>query len=312
MAEYVEGLARKAEKDNHNVTARKSYLRAFTYYRMSQHWVKQHSISLQMYDKMLDCYSRWAVLSIPKVERLEIPFEGTTLSGWLLPPKTKRAEKSPILFYCSPEAGACEGTIFTGPLEASERGIASVIVDCPGQGGTLRYKKVLGRPDYEKPFGAIVDYLETRSDVDAKRLGVFGSDMGGYFAVRAAAFDSRVKALGNITACYDVYEDLYSPDKETHREGLHAYLGTTDPGEVKRKLALYTLKGIAEKISCPLFVMHAEETVVYPVEPAYRLYREARGPKELHIVNSGHTIMDRRMEAISLAMDWIADRLFSV
>ncbi len=312
MAEYVEGIASKAEQENHKVTARKSYLRAFTYYRMSQLWLKEQYISLEMYDRMIHCFSKWATLSNPKVEKIEVPFEGITLSGWMLPPKAKSDEKSPVLFYCSPEAGACEGTIFTGPLEASERGLASVIVDCPGQGSTLRYKKVLGRPDYEKPFSAIVDYLETRSDLDAKRLGVFGSDMGAYFAVRAAAFDNRVKALGNITACYDVYQDIYAPGKETHREGLHAFLGTSDPIEAKNRLAPYTLKGIAERITCPSFVMHAEETVVYPVEPAYRLYREAKGPKELHIVKSGHTIMDRRMESISFAMDWIADILFSL
>jgi cephalosporin-C deacetylase-like acetyl esterase len=309
MGEYVFGLASNAEKLNHKVTARKSYLRAFTYYRMSQLWVTQEAISLQMYDKMSHCFSKWASLSNPKVEHIEVPFEGTKLSGWILPPKAKIGDKPPVLFYCSSEAGACEGTVFTGPLEASERGIASVIVDCPGQGSTLKYKKVLGRPDYEKPFGAIADYLETRVDLDSKRLGVFGSDMGAYFAVRAAAFDKRVKALGNITSCYDVYQDIYLPGKENHREGLHALLGTSDPAEVKSRLSPYTLKGIAEKVTCPLFIMHAEETVVYPVEPAYRVYREARGPKELHIVNAGHTIMDRRMEAISSSMDWIADHL---
>ncbi|MGI0081255.1 MAG: hypothetical protein ACRECH_16735, partial [Nitrososphaerales archaeon] len=126
----------------------------------------------------------------------------------------------------------------------------------------------------------------------------------------AAAFDKRVKALGNITACYDVYRDLYLNAKENHKAALHAYLGTSDPEEVKRKLSDYNLNGIAEKIVCPLLVMHAEETAVYPVEPAYRLYREARGPKELHIVNAGHTIMDRRMESISSAMDWLSNQLF--
>ena len=311
MAEYVEELAKNAEKDGYVVTARKSYLRAFMYYRMCQLWLQQESIGMQMYDKMLECYSKWAELSVPRVERVEIPFEGITMPGWFLPPKVKLVEKSPAFVYCTTESGSCEGTMFTGPLEAVERGLAVLVVDAPGQGITLRYKKVLGRPDYEKPFGAMLDYLESRPDVDSRRLGVFGSDMGAYFAIRAAAFDKRVKAVGNLTACYDVYEDLYVPGKEAHREGLHALLGTSDPEEVKQKLSPFTLKGVAEKLTCPLFILHAEETVVYPIEPAHRLYREAKGPKELHVVNSGHTLMDRRMECISQAMDWISDRLFS-
>ena len=313
MAEYVEGLARDAETSNHTVTARKSYLRAYTYYRMAQLWSQDsmNSLTLQMFDKMQECYSKWASLSTPKVERVEIPFEGYTMLGWLLHPTSKKAEKSPVMIYAGPESMDCGVVTFTGPLEARERGLASLIVDGPGQGTTLRYKKVYGRPDYEKPFGAMVDYLEKRNDIDATRVGVFGSDMGGYCAVRAAAFDKRVKALGNITACYDVYKDLYLYEKENHKQALEAYLGTSDPDEVKTKLAEYNLSGIAEKVTCPLFMMHAEETAVYPVEPAYRVYREVKGQRELHIINAGHTIMDRRMEAISVAMDWIADRLFS-
>ncbi len=59
-------------------------------------------------------------------------------------------------------------------------------------------------------------------------------------------------------------------------------------------------------------MMHSEETAVLPVEPAYRVFREVKETRELHIINAGHTIMDRRMEAISMAMDWIADRLFEL
>lgn len=311
MAEYVEAMARTAEQDGHQVTARKAYLRAYSYYRMSQLWFKDvhEARALQMFDKMQECYSKWAALSVPRVERIEVPFEGITMPGWLLPPKVKFSEKSPVFIYCGAEAMGCEGLIFTGPLEAIERGIATLLVDAPGHGLTLRYKRIFGRPDFEKPFGAMVDFLETRSDIDATKLGVFGSDMGGYSAIRAAALDKRVKACGNITACYDVYKDLYEYGKENHREALEAYLGTRDPEEVRKRLAAYTLKGIAEKLTCPLFIMHAEETVVYPVEPAYRVYREAKGPKELHIINAGHTVMDRRMEAISHAMDWLADQL---
>jgi cephalosporin-C deacetylase-like acetyl esterase len=311
MAEYVEAMARTAEQDGHQVTARKAYLRAYSYYRMSQLWFKDvhEARALQMFDKMQECCSKWAALSVPRVERIEVPFEGITMPGWLLPPKVKFSEKSPVFIYCGAEAMGCEGLIFTGPLEAIERGIATLLVDAPGHGLTLRYKRIFGRPDFEKPFGAMVDFLETRPDIDATKLGVFGSDMGGYSAIRAAALDKRVKACGNITACYDVYKDLYEYGKENHREALEAYLGTSDPEEVRKRLAAYTLKGIAEKLTCPLFIMHAEETVVYPVEPAYKVYREAKGPKELHIINAGHTVMDRRMEAISHAMDWLADQL---
>ena len=41
---------------------------------------------------------------------------------------------------------------------------------------------------------AVVDYLETRSDVDLSRIGIWGVSLGGYFAPRAAALEKKIKA----------------------------------------------------------------------------------------------------------------------
>ncbi|MGI0080435.1 MAG: hypothetical protein ACRECH_12525, partial [Nitrososphaerales archaeon] len=146
MAEYVEGLARDAEKKDHIVTARKSYLRAYTYYRMAQLWQQDsmNVISLQMFDKMQECYGKWAELSVPQVERVEVPFEGIKMQGWHIPPKAKVSTKNPVMIYLGPESMDCGVLTFTGPTEASERGIATLLVDGPGQGTTLRHKKVSG------------------------------------------------------------------------------------------------------------------------------------------------------------------------
>lgn len=313
MAEYVEGLAKSDEQKGHLVSARKHYIRAYTYYRMCSLWLKfGEAREAHVFDKGLECYSKWAALSDPPVERVEIPFEGYTMQAWYMPPKVKRAAKSPAFIYFGAEAAGGEIMIVTGPPEACERGIGALLVDGPGQGTTLRHKKVYGRPDVEKPVAAMLDYLEKRPDVDPNRLGVFGSDMGGYTSVRAAAFDKRIKACGNITACYDLWTDLYEYGKENHRAALEAFLGTHDPDEVRKRLSAFTLKGVAEKVTCPVFISHAEETSVYPVEPAFRVYREVKGPKTLHILNTGHTTMERRAESVYEAMDWIVDQLFSV
>ena len=52
-----------------------------------------------------------------------------------------------------------------GPLQ---RGISVLMIDGPGQGGTLRRHKIPTRPDYEVPNGRCIDYLETRKDVDLR------------------------------------------------------------------------------------------------------------------------------------------------
>jgi pimeloyl-ACP methyl ester carboxylesterase len=54
---------------------------------------------------------------------------------------------------------------------------------------------VVFRPDYEAPVGAMIDYALARPEVDSRRLALYGISYGGYFAPRAAAHDSRIKAL---------------------------------------------------------------------------------------------------------------------
>jgi fermentation-respiration switch protein FrsA (DUF1100 family) len=48
-----------------------------------------------------------------------------------------------------------------------------------------------------------VGYLSSRPEVDAERIGVVGVCLGGGYAVRAAAFDPRVKAVAGVGGAYN-------------------------------------------------------------------------------------------------------------
>ena len=37
-------------------------------------------------------------------------------------------------------------------------------------------------PDYEAPVAAVIDWIETRDDVDTGRVGLWGVSLGGYYA----------------------------------------------------------------------------------------------------------------------------------
>ena len=311
LGDAVRSQAEKAESENHLVTARKAYLRASTYYRISTRFIGRDPRSRAMYDQQLECFSKFAALSDPPIERVQIPYDGITMAGWYMPPKKKTSPKNPAYIYTSGAGGGCEGVIQTSPTEGVERGLGVLVADGPGSGSTLMLHRRLGMLEYEKPFKALVDYLTSRPDVDPNRIAVAGSDFGAYNAVRAAVFDKRVKCCGLITACYDALADLYDYGQEQHRSALAGYLGE-DPNNVdavREKLKAFTLKGVADKLTVPLLIIHGEETVNYPIEPAYRLYADAKGPKELRVVNSDHNTGARRMEVLCGLTDWIADQL---
>ena len=75
------------------------------------------------------------------------------------------------------------------------RGISTLMVDCPGSGEALRFRGLTARVETEDWARACVDYLETRDDVDADRIGLVGWSLGGYYVPRAAAFEKRLKLV---------------------------------------------------------------------------------------------------------------------
>src|SRR5260370_17573791 len=87
-----------------------------------------------------------------------------------------------------------EATIMGGAQAYLARGMAYIAVDFPGQGGALRLKDLHLPPDTDRVIKAMIDYLETRSDVNTKKIGLQGISMGGYGVPRAASNEPRVAA----------------------------------------------------------------------------------------------------------------------
>ncbi len=80
--------------------------------------------------------------------------------------------------------------------------LSSLVVDQPGTGEALRLQGLHRGLQREFWASQIVDWLETRDDVDARRIGCEGVSLGGYFCPRAVAFEPRFAcgvAWGAIT-----------------------------------------------------------------------------------------------------------------
>ena len=77
--------------------------------------------------------------------------------------------------------------------EFAKRGFSCLMVDQPGVGEALRLGGLHAIAESERWAAAALDYLETRKDVDSKRLGMMGWSLGGYYAPRAAAFEKRFR-----------------------------------------------------------------------------------------------------------------------
>ena len=65
-----------------------------------------------------------------------------------------------------------------------QRGISMLMIDGPGQGGTLRRHKIVTRADSEVPIGKLHRLARTSPRRRSFRIAVCGSRFGGYYAAR--------------------------------------------------------------------------------------------------------------------------------
>ena len=70
-----------------------------------------------------------------------------------------------------------------------------------------------------------LDYLETRPDVDATRVGMQGISMGGYGVPRAASGEKRIAAALMSSGSYDLKSDLV--DQLTERRDSYTHVVAT-------------------------------------------------------------------------------------
>ena len=312
--EKIEALAQEAAQKGRFVTARDGYIRAFTYYRAAQFWLEyEDPRKNSAFARALDCFGKANNQGTPIYARVEIPFEGTTLPGYFCPAQGRRKGKGPAVLYIGGADTFAENLLFMGVSRITKRGISCMAMTGPGQGEVVRVKKLYTRPDYEKPIGAALDYLEKRKDVNSNKMALMGVSMGGYYAARGASLDDRVVACLLFGACYSVLDDLY--DYFPHiRSSLQWIVGAKSADEAREKFSSFTLKGVIDKMECPLLINHGAEDFIVSPAAAQKTYDGARCPKELRIwqANEGgstHCMGDNRTQAYAYMFDWLAERL---
>ena len=127
-----------------------------------------------------------------------------------LPTAREEDQKRPAVLALHP-TGALGKRIVAGAkpnrqyaTELAERGYVVLAPDYPSFGDLKDYdfaadKYVSGTMKGIVNHMRCVDYLQSRSEVDAERMGVIGHSLGGHNALFVAAFDKRLKVV--VTSC---------------------------------------------------------------------------------------------------------------
>ena len=301
------------EKQGHIRTAMSCWLRAADYYRSAEFWLlPDDPRRLRTFDKCERASQKW--LKYLPGEVVEIPYEkGISLPAYFVKPKN--VSKCPVLISFGGLDSFKDELWFMTGRGAVQRGIAVLMVDGPGQGGTLRRHKVPTRFDYEVPVGKCIDYLATRNDVDAKRIAVSGSSLGGYYSARAGSKEHRLAACISHGAIWDV-EQRFRDRGENHALASHMkwVFGASTMAEAIEKAKPFKLEGVLNEMQCPYLVLHGGHDVL-GVENSKTVYEYAKkhGVKVTLRLTSEeetgaeHCQHDNPTLGQELMGDWLAD-----
>ena len=300
-------------------TASEDYFLSALYHTISEHFIPPASPErLASYKEVLRTFDLGRENSPHPVERVLVPFEGASLPAYFVP-GLGNGPRPAAIFICGLDTTK-ELWFLRARLQFANRGVSALFIDTPGIGEALRLQKLVTRADYEKPVGAAIDWLERRKDVDAKRVGLVGSSLGGYYVARAAAYEPRVKATVAWGAIYD-YHRVWVRRMQGNgiiaapRFQLMFITGTDTMEAAVAKVKDFRVADFAARIQCPFLVMHGAEDQQVLMEDARAMF-DAIGSKEKELVvfdgeNGGaaHTQFDNHLPALQICADWIARKL---
>lgn len=269
-ADLHASLATEAEDANHTWTAGMAWVHAALSYHFANFvWMTDLDRRRAASEKAVDAIRRALALLDPGAERLEIPIEGQFIYGNLRrPPETERA---PVVLLI-PGLDSTKEEFFHIENLFLRRGMATLSMEGPGQ-GEAGYSSYI-RADYERAVGAVLDALSERTDIAADRAGALGVSLGGYYAVRAAAFEPRLAAVCASGGPYDYGEIM--PNRPSHSRATFVYhCGSSSEEEAFAKARELCLAGIASEVRQPLLVVAGKQDGLVPWEHAARVASEA-------------------------------------
>jgi len=341
-AERVRAAAAASAAEGNRVSARRAFLRAGSYFSLAAAMVDgtdDPSRLVPAWSAHRDCWREFCSRLEPPAEEVEIPYEGTRLPGHFFRPDPSPEPRAVIVFNNGSDGSLC-GMWASGVAAALERGYAALTFDGPGQNSLLWLQGIPFRPDWENVITPVVDYVCGRPDVDGNRIALSGISQGGYWILRALAFEHRPAAgiadpgvMDVSTAMLAKLPGFMRKHLETGEEGKFnremAWTARLLGKSVRQSLAFrmkpyatdnyyewiraarrFNLRGVIQHIRCPVFIADPENEQFWPGQPR-RVFEALECPKTIvrftaaegadrHCQPLARGLYDQRM------FDWLA------
>jgi len=323
LTDQLVAQAEEAEAAGRTRSAGQLYARAANYLGQAERMQSAKAPGrLGTYRRVLDLQAKAINLKDPRISRVEVPYEGTTLPAYFSQAPAADRGPVPVMILWNGLDSTKEHMYSSAHwAELADRGISCLMVDCPGSGEALRLQGLTARVDTEAWAAACVDYLLTRADADPAAIGLAGWSLGGYYAPRAAAFEKRLALVVAWGANHDWGAvQRRRLQREGERPVPHYWehvlwvWGHDDLQEFIEFAGQVNLDGVAEKITVPFLIAHGAGDRQIPLEYAHRSYEQATASprRELRVFTAEeggaeHIGLDHLPHVSAFIADWVAD-----
>ena len=271
-----------------------NFIRAWRLYSFARWPVPASPGKKRAYAMALEAFLDHAKMMDPPLEVVHIPFEGSEIVGYLRLPKNRKGPVPVVIAISGLDSRKEDLTENFGVVLNS--GIGFIGVDSPGTGQA----PIKASVNAERMFSKVIDYLETRPEVDKTRIGVDGQSFGAYWATKLSIEEhERLKAVVAQSPPVDAsfQKDFVLQKTLGNREYLFG-LGPAllsifeganqveDLGEILPKLSLVNQHLLGKPTTSMLIIAGALDTQV-PVSDAYLLLSNGDVPKEAWINPQG-------------------------
>src|ERR1700686_3979905 len=274
--------------------ANADYSRAWRLYSFGRWPIPASPGKQRSYEKAIEAFLAHARFWDPPLEIVHIPFEGKKIIGYLRLPKNV---KGPV-----PVVIAVNG-LDSRKEDLSENfgailpfGIGFIGVDSPGTGQA----PIKASETSERMFSRVIDYLQTRSEVDKSRIGMDGQSFGAYWATKLAIIEhARLKGVVAQSPLADAtfQKDFLVNKTLGNREYLFglvpALMSIYEGAKTVDDLAIIfptislVSQGFIEKPTAPMLIIAGAQDTQVPIPDAYLTLNSGDVPKEAWINPQG-------------------------
>jgi hypothetical protein len=270
--------------------ANADYIRAWRVYSFGR-WPFPASPGKQRsYEKALESFLAHARLMDPPLEVVRIPFEGKEIVGYLRLPKNA---KGPVPLVIAVNGLDSRKEDLTESFSAIlPFGIGYLAVDGPGTGQA----PIKVSETSERMLSKVLDYAQSRPEVDKNRIAIHGVSWGAYWATKMAIVE-HTRLRGCSAQSPPVHEFFQKDWLLNHLVGNREYLFDQVPALMNVYEGVHTLEEMAEfapKLSlvtqgllgrpmAPMLILQGALDTQVPIADDYLLLSNGDVPKEAWI-----------------------------